>query len=478
MGLSGLYFNMAYTPAHIQTLSGATPTWEAIYKFAKILAVTNVSITIAGADTPDAGCLHFKQDEVGTRTLSINGTAITVNTTPGSLTQVTWAFDGEDYTYHTNVQGGTSGGTLTQLATPQNFTATPSGTNIILSWSDVTGEFSYLLEVSANGTSGWSTVASKAAGSTGHTHAVGSAGVQQFYRLTAVGDGTTYSNSGYATANATTEAGATYTPPLDSVTAAAAYSFRKLRTAHAGALIRVRRVNDDAETDVMPNASGVVAGDSTVSAGGDFTTWLQASFWNVVKFYDQSGNANDATQATKGQQPDGSLTGLNSKPTADFKGLCIMGFTPVFSGAGARSMLAVWKNKASGTFVTSIAGSGNAAPRESFYLQSRTQYATGHPYGMVHSDDLTDNTSPNTTTPILGTFQYNGTDAFLRSNGTQIHTKAVALNTSVSAYGYIGASNGADFADALISEVILTTNYVSGTALTDLENNIKTFWGL
>lgn len=73
-------------------------------------------------------------------------------------------------------------------------------------------------------------------------------------------------------------------------TPAVAFSTRKLRTAYSGQCLRVRRSSDNAEQDI-----GFVAGKldtasllSFVGAGDGFvTTW-----------YDQSGNARNATQAT------------------------------------------------------------------------------------------------------------------------------------------------------------------------------------
>jgi hypothetical protein len=122
-------------PIAIQLLSGAAPTWDALYKFAKITASANVAITISGAGTPDGGVLHFKQGGAGGFSLTINGTTITVNAT--GTTRVDWAYDGEDYTYHTNVQGGASGeatiipaaptgGTVDDTANTFTFTLNPS----------------------------------------------------------------------------------------------------------------------------------------------------------------------------------------------------------------------------------------------------------------------------------------------------------------------------------------------------------------
>jgi hypothetical protein len=78
---------------------------------------------------------------------------------------------------------------------------------------------------------------------------------------------------------------------LDNLTSAAAYSTRRLRTAYAGPLVRVRRSSDNAEADIGYGADGWLdeaALLAHVGAGDGFvTTW-----------YDQSGNGRDATQTT------------------------------------------------------------------------------------------------------------------------------------------------------------------------------------
>lgn len=90
---------MALKLASIQSLSGTTPTWSALYKFAKITASGNVAITISGVGSPDGGVLHFKQDSTGGRELTINTTAVTVDGAAGAVTRVEWSYDGTDYVY-------------------------------------------------------------------------------------------------------------------------------------------------------------------------------------------------------------------------------------------------------------------------------------------------------------------------------------------------------------------------------------------
>jgi hypothetical protein len=85
-------------------------------------------------------------------------------------------------------------------------------------------------------------------------------------------------------------------PLLDTYSgAAAAYSLRLLRSAYTGDAIRVRRASDNTEQDI-----GFVDNELDTSA---LTTFCSGTDGFVETWYDQSGNGNDATQATATNQP-------------------------------------------------------------------------------------------------------------------------------------------------------------------------------
>ena len=102
---------------------------------------------------------------------------------------------------------------------------------------------------------------------------------------------------------------------LDTYTgAAAAFSLRKLRTAYTGSAIRVRRSSDNTEQDI-----GFSGNDLDTSS---LTTFVGANNGFVTTFYDQSGNARNATQATAANQPQivvsGSVLTQGGKPIMKF----------------------------------------------------------------------------------------------------------------------------------------------------------------
>ena len=96
--------------------------------------------------------------------------------------------------------------------------------------------------------------------------------------------------------------------------ASAAYSLRRLRTGYTGAAVRVRRSNDNAESDFT----------SEEVANGVLSTWVGANTGFVTTWYDQSGNGRNATQSTASQQPkivvNGVVESLNGQPATLWDG--------------------------------------------------------------------------------------------------------------------------------------------------------------
>ena len=89
-----------------------------------------------------------------------------------------------------------------------------------------------------------------------------------------------------------------------------AYSVRKLRKAYTGKCLRVRRSSDDTEQDISFSNGAL---NET-----ELTNFVGANDGFVVKFYDQSGNGNDAVKTTAADQPrivnSGTIETINGKP--------------------------------------------------------------------------------------------------------------------------------------------------------------------
>jgi hypothetical protein len=98
--------------------------------------------------------------------------------------------------------------------------------------------------------------------------------------------------------------------------AIAAYSLRKLRTAYTGPAVRVQRSSDGAQQDIGFNVLNNF--DSVTLA-----TFCGAGSGSVVTWYDQSGNANNATQTIFSLMPEIYFLGVpvtaNLKPALQYR---------------------------------------------------------------------------------------------------------------------------------------------------------------
>jgi len=99
--------------------------------------------------------------------------------------------------------------------------------------------------------------------------------------------------------------------------ASVAYSLRLLKSDYTGNAIRVRRSSDNAEQNIGFDGSGNL--DTTA-----LTSFCSGTNGFVTTWYDQSGNAKNATQSTASRQPQivngGSVINVNSKPSVYFDG--------------------------------------------------------------------------------------------------------------------------------------------------------------
>lgn len=85
-----------------------------------------------------------------------------------------------------------------------------------------------------------------------------------------------------------------YVPPIN-YAVSYAFGLRTLVEGYTGALIRLRRSSDDAESDFFEADDGII--DTTAIAA-----WLGGATGYPVAEYDQSGNGRDAAQATATKQ--------------------------------------------------------------------------------------------------------------------------------------------------------------------------------
>jgi hypothetical protein len=252
--------------------------------------------------------------------------------------------------------------------------------------------------------------------------------------------------------------------------AAAAYSLRKLSSTYSGAAIRVRRSNDNAEQDI--GFSGIFLNTS------DLTTFCGVNSGFITIWYDQSGNAKNAIQATAASQPRivnaGSVYLLNNIPAIYFSisggGL---GLTSYFTGT-AGTLFRVQKND----FDPPSSFAGAPIDNVGTYVVNDTSY---YPFtdGVIYEKFAT------SVRKNVGNLVYTLTSSSLftvlsdtgiwdaRYNGTQVY------NVSTNTVGYATnqlASIGSSYR-GLVSEIIVyTSNKISVRA--PIESNISNYYSL
>jgi hypothetical protein len=262
------------------------------------------------------------------------------------------------------------------------------------------------------------------------------------------------------------------TPPaallLDTYTgASAAYSLRQLRTAYSGSAIRVRRSSDNAEQDF-----GFVSNDLDTAS---LLTFCGVGNGFVTTWYDQSGNANDATQTTAANQPQivssGALLTVNSKTCMSFDGSNdSFNLASTITGAASNYQSFVGKRDASArrlyALATGIATAGYQLALWSdnkYYLQAKTT--------QYQASSATDAT----TAQLLLTGLNNAGTMSMFKNGSTITSSAVSLSLtlSITAIGFY--NNASIMAYCNLQEIVFYNNDQS-TNRTGIESDINTFY--
>jgi hypothetical protein len=290
---------------------------------------------------------------------------------------------------------------------------------------------------------------------------------------------------------------------LDTYTeAAAAYSLRKLKSDYTGKVLQVRRASDHVEVDVGFDSNGLLSLDSPVTnvteestgitqgsstsaaklgefcgearrSGGDTSyatvdSMTEASHIEVVTWYDQSGDANNATQAAAASQPkiydrSSGLIVENGKPAVEFDGTDDVLLTGVdFLPRGTFSVV-----KATG--LGAVFGSSGSAE----YLRSGSP--NSNKYHLRNNNSI--NFTTDTTVQSL-VYAANDTTSELAVNGATALT-STTLQTDEFNDLRIGQKNPTTtvFLNGNLQEVIIyETNKSSIRA--DIETNINTFYSI
>ena len=101
-----------------------------------------------------------------------------------------------------------------------------------------------------------------------------------------------------------------------------AFSVRLLVSTYTGPILRIRRSNDNVESDFYADSTQTWLTTGANNTGTTYATWIGANTGYVVTWYDQSGKGNHATQTTTTIQPSISLQ----------NGKYVLSFVPTGSG--------------------------------------------------------------------------------------------------------------------------------------------------
>jgi hypothetical protein len=215
---------------------------------------------------------------------------------------------------------------------------------------------------------------------------------------------------------------------LDTYTgAAAAYSLRQLRTGVTN-VVRVRRSNDNAESDYTP--SQIISGTLTAWTGannGDATTW-----------YDQTTNGINLTQTVAGDQRrlvnSGVVNLLNGKPSLGGVGKFFNGFSPGVSTV--YTVVAVFKtpNITATWSVIRLNGNNNHLGGDQFGTR-RAIVRAGSSYNPVFNNaypNEAQNAAAHVRNNLVGKFYNNGVEnanspITAGGNGAQADGQSVGL---------------------------------------------------
>ena len=249
---------------------------------------------------------------------------------------------------------------------------------------------------------------------------------------------------------------------------AAAYSFRKLRSAYTGNCIRVRRSNDNAESDIsfVNNVLDTITLLTFVGSNNGF----------ITVWYDQSGNGNNATNSLNGAIPQivssGTLITQNGLVSSFYNNYVLDFNTQISSAANICTFITGKANSlTTGGPMIGHSSPGGSGPNMGQYIGV---YNVQNFTGTNVTYNLTAANSANTNFVIINLY-YNGSFIVYRNNTNIPITTTASLSASTNNFGNIGRYDGGFWTVGYISEVIIyKSDQLSNR--TGINANINTYY--
>jgi len=263
--------------------------------------------------------------------------------------------------------------------------------------------------------------------------------------------------------------------------AAAAYSVRKLRAAYTGNAIQVRRSSDNTTQDIGFTALGNL--DTTT-----LTSFCSGTNGFVTTWYDQSGNARNATQTTAANQPQivssGSVILTNTKPAMTFSGISnYFQFSSNFASFNNTSIFNVIEPS------TYVGAAANARFYDLYDGTYHIQYLRDSETGLLHTKNTLWQPSLDATqytTQAAPTVQFLSSVLALSSSSDLYFNNSIQAKTSSSNVG----SNGTIGVIGQRADILAITQFLGNyqefivyqsnqsTNLTGINTNINTYYGI
>ena len=247
--------------------------------------------------------------------------------------------------------------------------------------------------------------------------------------------------------------------------ATVAYSLRKLSSSSTNA-IEVRRSSDNTTQDI-----GFVGEDLDTSA---LTTFTGAGEGYISKWYDQSGNSNDAIQSTTSAQPlivsGGTVESVNSKSAINFNGTTdYFDLTSAVATQGTSAAFAYVLNRATTSIKQATLGTTTNTPYGPYWFSDNNVYyapqtsgGSGRPSGATGQN--------------LVFLDAPASPFSLYINGTQITAGGGGFGGTASTYTYFGRRAG-EYTNGKHQEFILWDSNESANRV-GIESNINTYYSI
>lgn len=265
-----------------------------------------------------------------------------------------------------------------------------------------------------------------------------------------------------------------YPLPIGSDTVAAAYGLRLLRSAYSTPtkLVRVQRTSDNTQSDIGVAVNGC---DLDSSA---FNTFCAATTCFVAKWYDQSGNTNDVSQATFANMPQLQLNQQNGHPGINFNGTTDYLNATLGVGVSTASYLSVYR--------LSTSPSVSSAASINFGTDGFNDTIVGYNGGCLALRSVANVTSngtkacPGATWYRVGTIMTNVlsriyVNGLVGTDSTTSYTLATGTNLTVGAG--VTPTFGIKW-QSQIAEMIIFSPSISDADLLTISSNQGTYWGL